>query len=133
MKLATQIHRRWLQSRPKHIKVSEDGESTTYAVRRPRRTLADRALQLLSLLCFWRVSAAKAKKIVMRHTGRPRKCITLYSTLQDRWSLYCYWNETDCWYAEVEQDEFMLVGTSIVGVSKKTGKIVVTARANDEG
>jgi hypothetical protein len=133
MKLATQIHRRWLQSRPKHIKVSEDSESTTYAFRRPRPTLANRALQLLSLFCFWRLSAAKAVQIVMRHTGKPRECIELYSTLQDRWCLYCYWKETDCWYAEVEQNEFMLVGTSIVGVSKKTGKIVVTARANDEG
>lgn len=126
-------HRGLLQSRHKYVKVSEDGESTTYAVMRPRQTLADRALQLISLLCFWRVSAAKATQIVMQHTGRPRECISLYSTLQERWFLYCYWKQTDCWYAEVAKDEYILAGVWVVAVSKKTGRIIVDVRANNEG
>lgn len=121
-----------LQSSYKYIKVHEDTVSTTYEVKMPKQTFTDRALQFLSPLCFWCVSAAKAIRIIMQHTGRPRECIRLYSTCQDRWYLYRNWSEP-CWYAEVEKDEMLLAGTYIVGVSRKTGKIVVKDRANDEG
>lgn len=96
-------------------------------------TFWDKVLQLVSKFRWWSVSARKAVQIISTHTGRPKECIELYSEEQRRWHLYNCWSGEPCWFAQVERDECILCGTWIVVVSKKSGQVLFSGSANDEG
>jgi hypothetical protein len=124
-----------LQSYHKYIKVRETPDGAAYEVRDPKPTFWDKAVQFLSGFRWWGVSARKAVHIISKHTGRPSECIVLYSVEQKRWYLYNCWGDEPCWYASVERDDdwCLLCGTWVVAVSKKSGKVLFSGTASDEG
>lgn len=124
-----------LQSDSRLKKMRETPDSTAYEVRRPNPTFWDKVVQFVSNFRWWGVSARKAVQIISKHTGRPPECIVLYSVEQKRWHLYNCWGDEPCWYATVERgdDLCLLCGTWVVAVSKKSGEVLFSGTASDEG
>lgn len=131
----TQGNKGLLQSSHKLKKIRETPDGTDYSVTMPKPTFWDKLLQLVSNFRWWGISARKAVQIISKHTGRPIECIKLYSEEQKRWHLYNCWGDEPCWYATVQRrdDLCLLCGTWVVAVSKKTGKVLFSGTAGDEG
>ena len=124
-----------LQSDNTLKKVRETPDGAVYEGRELKPTFWDKVVQLFSGFRWWGVSARKAVHIISKHTGRPSECIVLYSVEQKSWHLYNCWGDESCWYASVERDDdlCLLCGTWVVAVSKKTGKVLFSGTASDEG
>lgn len=90
---------------------------------------------LLKRLFSRSISRDKAKRIAGKACAPPLNSMEVFDTPPEGWRLYGVKGDEPCWYVRVpsEFDGMMLHNSRVLVVSRKTGNVLYSGSACDEG